>query len=478
MSAPSAEAHRPRWRTALSLVLALLLIGGGYWLATRQPDAPVKSGGRFGRGMMAGMAVPVKVATAESGPLHYVMKAIGTVTAFNTVTVRSQVDGELIHIAFEEGAAVKQGDVLAEIDPRDYQVQLDQALGQQAQNAALLRNAQRDLQRYQQLFKQNSIARQQVDTQQAQVSQLQGAVKSDQAAVDSAKLQLSYTKIIAPISGRAGLRNVDAGNIINASNTEGLVVITQTQPIAVMFSLPQVQLPDVMQKLRAGKTLVVDAYDRDDVNRLASGTLVAVDNQIDVTTGTVKLKARFDNDDEQLFPNQFVNVRVRVDTTESLQVPVIAVQQGTIGAFVYRLDDEDKVHVQTVKTGRVDDGQIGIVSGLTQGQRVVVEGVDRLREGAKVEVVKPGANAPAASLPATGPDGAKSQPGTTSQVGAKAQPRSASQPGAPGQPGTTSQVGAKTQPGPSSQSGTESQSGAQGQPGTKNQADTKSRSGQ
>lgn len=411
MSARRAETHRLRWRTLLSLLLALLLIAGGYWLATRQPDEPVRRGSPFGRGMTAGMPVPVKVATAETGPLHYVIKAIGTVTAFNTVTVRSQVDGELTHIAFEEGAAVSQGEVLAQIDPRDYQVQLDQALGQKAQNEALLLNAQRDLQRYQQLFRQNSIARQQVDTQAAQVSQLQGAIKSDQAAIDDARLKLGYTQITAPISGRAGLRKVDAGNIINASNADGLVVITQTQPIAVMFSLPQVQLPDVLKKLRSGQVLVVDVYDRDDATRLASGKLMAVDNQIDVATGTVRLKARFANEDELLFPNQFVNVRVRVETTEALQVPAMAVQQGTIGAFVYRVDEDDRVHIQTVKTGRVDDGQIGIVSGLAPGQRVVIEGVDRLREGAEVEVVTGDASAPAASLPATGIDSAKSQAG-------------------------------------------------------------------
>src|SRR5690606_10699894 len=249
-SAPQ-EKRRLHW---LWWAAALLLIVGGYWLATRQPAQTVSS--PFSRrGAMAGMPVPVKVAPVQDGRINYVLKAVGTVTAYNTVTVRSQADGELIDIAFTEGQKVKQGDLLAQIDPRSYQVALDQALGQQKQNEAQLRNAQRDLQRYQQLFKQNSIARQQVDTQAALVQQLLGAVASDQAAVDNARLQLGYTRVIAPISGRLGLRNVDAGNIINASSTDGLVVITQTQPISVVFTLPQAQLPEVAAQVRAGKTL-------------------------------------------------------------------------------------------------------------------------------------------------------------------------------------------------------------------------------
>ncbi len=420
MPEPRSELKEKRRLSWLWLAAALLLIVGGYWLATRQPAKTVSN--PFSRhGRMAGMEVPVKVAPVQAGRINYVLRAVGTVTAYNTATVRSQVDGELIEVAFAEGQKVEQGDVLARIDPRSYQVALDQALGQQKQNEAQLRNAQRDLQRYQQLFKQNSIARQQVDTQSALVQQLQGAVASDKAAVDSARLELAYTKVTAPISGRLGLRKVDVGNIINASNTDGLVVITQTQPISVLFSLPQAQLPDVVAQLRTGKTLGIELYDSADARRIASGELASIDNQIDVTTGTVRLKARFDNDDETLFPNQFVNVHLHVDTVDSLVIPSAAVQQGTIGAFVYTVDEQSKVHIQAIKTGRTDDGKTGVASGLKAGQRVVVEGVDRLREGATVKVVSGDAD-PGAAASSTPPAGRAGQRG---QAGAATAPTAA-----------------------------------------------------
>lgn len=404
MSESSSEPYRPRRRWLW--VLLILAIAGAYWLFAKDAAAPAGQAGPAGRpGMLAGMAVPVKLATVETGPIDHTLKAIGTVTAFNTVTVRSRVDGELQKIAFTDGQKVQEGDLLAQIDPRSYQVELDQALGQQKQNEAQLKNAQRDLQRYQLLFKQNSIAKQQVDAQAALVQQFLGSRKSDQAAVDSAKLQLSFTRIIAPISGRLGLRKLDQGNMINASNTDGLVVITQTQPISVMFTLPQAQLPDVLEKLRADKTLTVDLYDRDDIRKIATGELMALDNQIDIATGTVKLKARFANEDESLFPNQFVNVRLRVGTAPSLVLPTMAVQQGSIGAFVYLVDDEDKVHVRPIVVGRVDERRVAVTSGLTAGQRVVVEGVDRLREGAKVQVVSDTAATPGGSDPNAGPAG-------------------------------------------------------------------------
>lgn len=420
MSEPGSEAYRPRRGRWLWLLIVLLAVAGGYWYfsqssapATGQPSAQGRSAG--GRGMMAGMggaAVPVRLATVEAGPIDHTLKAIGTVTAFNTVTVRSRVDGELQKIAFTDGQKVQEGDVLAQIDPRSYQVQLDQALGQQKQNEAQLQNAQRDLQRYQLLFKQNSIAKQQVDAQAALVQQYLGSRKSDQAAVDSAALQLSFTKIIAPLTGRLGLRKLDQGNMINASNTDGLVVITQTQPISVLFTLPQAQLPDVLKQVRAGKTLAVDLYDRDDLNKIASGELMSLDNQIDVATGTVKLKARFANEDESLFPNQFVNVRLRVATAQSLLLPTMAVQQGSIGAFVYLVGDDNKVHVQPVVLGQVDEKRVAVISGLTEGQKVVVEGVDRLREGALIQDVS------AAPVSAGTPAGAAA-PSTTPSSGAR-----------------------------------------------------------
>lgn len=393
MSDTPSASYRQRFRW-LWILIVVLALAGGYWFfygkspsGTSATSAPQgRSAGR-GAGMM-GMATPVRVATVASGPVNHTLKAIGTVTAFNTVIVRSRVDGELQKIAFEDGQKVAAGDVLAEIDPRPFQVQLDQAIGQQQQNIAQLQNAQRDLQRYQQLYKQNSIAKQQLDAQAALVQQYQGSSKSDQAAVDSAKLQLSFTKIVAPLSGRLGLGRLDQGNMINASNADGLVTITQVQPISVVFTLPQAELPDVLRQLRAGNTLVTELYDSSDATQIATGQLVSVDNQIDVATGTVKLKAQFANDDEALFPNQFASVRLQVGATDSLFVPTIAIQQGSTGAFVYRVEANNTVHIQRVVTGRVDQGKVAIVSGLELGQRVVTEGTDRLREGANVQVVE------------------------------------------------------------------------------------------
>lgn len=373
-----------RWLWLLIIVIALV---GGYWWFSGSKVLDKPAAGRSGHGGMMGMAVPVRLATAKVGPINHVLRAIGTVNAFNTVVIRSRVDGELNKVLFEDGQKVDVDTLLAEIDPRSYQVQLDQALGQQKQNAAQLENAKRDLQRYQQLHKQNSIAKQQLDAQAALVQQYLGSQKSDQAAVDNARLQLSFTQITAPISGRLGLRRLDQGNMVNASNADGLVTITQTQPISVVFTLPQAELPDVLQQMGKQQALVAEVYDSTGLHKTAVGQLMSIDNQIDVTTGTVKLKAQFPNDDESLFPNQFVNVRLNLGATDSLYVPSIAVQQSSTGPFVYRVDDQNKVYIQPVITGRTDDDRVAIVSGLEEGQRVVVEGTDRLREAAVVQVI-------------------------------------------------------------------------------------------
>ena len=369
------------------LVLAALL-AGGYWYFSRgsEPAPQGRPGGPMA-GMMA-MQVPVRLAQAQVEPIHQVFDAVGTVTARQTVSVRSRVDGLLEAVYFEDGQAVQAGDTLALIDPRPFQVRLDQARGQLQQVQAQLDNARQDLKRFQTLFRQNSIARQQLDTQLALVAQLDGQVVAGQAAVDEAALELEFTKITAPISGRLGIGQLDAGNMIRSSDAEGLVVITRTRPIDVMFSLPQSQLQAVRDPWRDGQVLKVDLYGRDNAQWLASGTLLAVDNQIDVATGTVRVKAAVENEDEQLFPNQFVNVRLQVAQREQLVVPVNAVQYGSVGAFVYRVGDDDTVSIQTVETGWVEGRRIAILKGLQAGDRVVVEGTDRLREGAKVRVVQ------------------------------------------------------------------------------------------
>lgn len=378
------------------LLLLAMVAAAAYWYFNRDASAPAGQAGGHGpmRSMFAGN-VPVRIATAQSQVLDYTLQAIGTVEAFNTVTVRSRVDGELLELLFEDGQRVEQGDVLARIDPRTYQVQLDQALGQLAQTRAQLQNAQLDLQRYEQLFKQNSLARQQLDTQRALVEQFRATEKTNQAAVDNAQLQLDFTEVTAPISGRLGLRQVDVGNLISANTAEGLVVITQVQPISVRFSLPQGDLPDVLTAMRSGRSLPVRVYAADGVTLLDQGELSAIDNQIDISTGTVSFKARLPNADETLFPNQFVNVELGVDSGQSLAVPVTAVQYGSIGAFVYVLDEDDVVHIREVVPGRVDGGYMAINAGLAAGERVVTDGVDRLREGSKVDIVDTPLAAPA-----------------------------------------------------------------------------------
>lgn len=391
---PQSDANptRPRRRRILPYTVLLLAIAAGaYWYygpGNKTPTAPAgHQGARSGMPGMFNIKVPVRVETAELRTMDHTLGAIGTVEAFNTVTVRSRVEGELQEILFEDGQKVEQGDVLFRIDPRSYQVQLDQALGQHAQNLAQLKNAELDLQRYQQLHKQSSIAKQQLDTQAALVEQHRAIAQTNQAAVDNAKLQLSFTEITAPLSGRLGLGQVDVGNLVGANATEGMVVITQVQPISVRFSLPQADLPDVLTALRSGRRLPVGVYGPDGATLLDQGELSAIDNQIDIGTGTVSIKATLPNPDENLFPNQFVNIRLNVDSGQSLAIPVSAVQYGSIGAFVYVIDEEGAAHIKEIVPGRVDGRYMAISAGLTAGERVVTDGVDRLREGSTVEIV-------------------------------------------------------------------------------------------
>src|SRR6266852_4348055 len=388
-----ASASRPsksRWWLWV-LIVGAVAIGVWYLRGSRVASEAANSAGPAvaGKGKggpgMGNFVVPVVVATAQRGDLPVYFNGIGTVTAFNTVTVRSRVDGQLISIAFKEGQFVHQGDLLAQIDPRPFQVQLEQALGQLAKDQAQRKDAEVNFERFKLLFKEGVIPQQQLDTQGALVGQVDGAITSDQSQIDNAKLQLTYSRITAPISGRIGLRLVDAGNIVHASDTNGLLVITQLQPIAVIFSLPQDQLPQVNAKLHAGVQLAVDAYDRDDTAKIASGKLETIDNQIDITTGTYKLKSVFTNADNALFPNQFVNVHLLVDTKHNLTiVPAAAIQRGPQGTYVYAADTDNTAKIRIVTVAQTTGDSVGLSAGLNAGDRVVIDGLDKLQDGTKI----------------------------------------------------------------------------------------------
>ncbi len=384
------------------LLSLAVLGGGGYWGYQKWVQTPadaaadakgdtkdaqgktVKGKGKGGRPV-----APVAVATARSGNVNVYISGLGTVTPLRTVTVRSRVDGQLMRVLFKEGQAVKEGDLLAEIDSRSYQAQLLQAEGQMQRDQALLANARVDLERYRLLLKQDSIAEQQVSSQQALVRQFEGTAKVNQGQVDSARLQLSYARVTAPISGQLGLRQVDQGNIVRAGDAAGLVVITQVTPITVVFTIPQDSLQAVLKRLKSGERIPVEAYDREQKVRLAMGRLLTADNQIDTTTGTIKLKAQFANDEGLLFPNQFVNVRMLVDTREdAVTIPASAIQRGAQGLFVYVVNEDQTVSLRPVKTGVTEGTRIEVESGVKPRERVVIDGMDRLRDGMKVEIAE------------------------------------------------------------------------------------------
>ncbi|MET0378475.1 MAG: efflux RND transporter periplasmic adaptor subunit [Spongiibacteraceae bacterium] len=391
------------------IVLVTLVAVGALFFFGADEDPPATPQGWGG-------PVPVRLVEARREALAIELTALGTVTALNTVTVRSRVDGELVKVLFDEGQMVKAGELLAEIDPRPYAVALAEAEGQQQQNLALLKNAESNFELYRGLFAQDSIARQQLDNQEALVRQYRGTLKIDQARVDNARLQLSFTHIRAPISGRLGLRRIDAGNLISSGDTEGLVVITQIHPVGTLFNLPEADLPAVLAALETGKPLAVEAWNRAGAQRLATGVLRTVDNRIDTTTGTVSLRAEFNNEKGSLFANQFVNVRLRVNTLDDATVlPTAAVQHGSAGTFVYVVNtgapivaDETKtanpkkidktkdgaapagprVSVRRVEVGPSNGERTAILSGLEPGERVVLEGLDGLREGAEIIIVE------------------------------------------------------------------------------------------
>ncbi|WP_308562477.1 MdtA/MuxA family multidrug efflux RND transporter periplasmic adaptor subunit [uncultured Klebsiella sp.] len=391
------DSNKHRW--AAVLVVAIVA-GGAYWFwqgretANGQPPAatgqgakvPGSGGGRHGR--FGATLAPVQAATATRESVPRYLSGLGTVTAANTVTVRSRVDGQLLAIHFTEGQQVKAGDLLAEIDPSQFKVNLAQAQAELAKDQATLANARRDLARYQQLAKTNLVSRQELDTQQSLVDETQATIKADEANVASAQLQLNWSRITAPIDGRVGLKQVDIGNQIASGDTTGIVVLTQTHPIDLVFTLPESQIATVVQAQKAGKKLVVDAWDRTNKQKISEGYLLSLDNQIDATTGTIKLKARFNNQDDALFPNQFVNARMLVDTEQNaVVIPAAALQMGNEGHFVWVLNDENQVSKHNVTPGIQDSLKVVINAGLSAGDRVVTDGIDRLTEGAKVEVV-------------------------------------------------------------------------------------------
>ena len=373
-------------------VLLLVIVAGGYWYyrgRNSQADAAGAGGkgpGGAAMGAPGSFVVPVVVATATKGDLPVFLNGLGNVTAFNTVTVRSRVDGQIVKINFTEGQNVTAGQALVEIDPRPYQVQLEQAEGQLAKDQAQLKDVQVDYERFKLLFQEGVIPKQQLDTQQAQVGTFEGAIKADNATIDNAKLQIMYSHITAPISGRVGLRLVDMGNMVHATDTNGLLVITQLQPIATLFSLPQDQLPQVMARMKKGAPISVEAYDRDNTTKLATGKLLTIDNQIDTTTGTYKLKAVFDNTKNELFPNQFVNVHLLVDTKKNVVlVPTTAILRGPQGTYVFAVGSNNNVKIHIVTLAEANGNITGISSGLNPGDVVVTDGQDKLQDGSKVE---------------------------------------------------------------------------------------------
>jgi membrane fusion protein, multidrug efflux system len=385
LSAPPRERHRRWWFAALAIVIAAVVAGYYLWPKT-EPQSTAQQRRTKG-GPNAGRPMPVVAAPAKTADVDVYLSGLGTVTPLATVTVKSRVDGQLLRVLFREGQMVKAGELLAEIDPRPFEVQLTQAEGQMARDQAQLRNAQLDLERYRTLFAQDSIAKQQLDTQAALVRQFEGAVKADQGQVDNARLQLTYSRVTAPVSGRVGLRQVDPGNIVHASDQNGIVVITQLQPITVVFTIPEDNVHVVMQRVRGADKLPVDAFDRAEKVKLATGMLLTVDNQIDPATGTVKLKAQFPNDNYALFPNQFVNARMLVEVKKDATIiPSAAVQRGTPGTFVYVVKSDNTVTVRPVKLGPAQGDNVAIEAGLKPAELVVTDGADKLREGAQVEL--------------------------------------------------------------------------------------------
>jgi multidrug efflux system membrane fusion protein len=423
IEAPSIERSpakpRSRWRSGLTTTIVLALLVGGVVWWTRQGTAPQHGNGGPGRN-----APPMSVVdeVIGKGDVGVKLNALGTVTSLATVTIRSQISGYLMRVAFKEGDEVKKGDLIAEIDSRPYEATLAQAKGQLARDEALLKGAQVDLQRYQNLAAQNAVPRQTLDTQIALVAQDQGTVEADRAAVRSAEVNLNYTKILSPIDGRVGLRQVDQGNYVTPGDANGIVVITELVPISVLFTVPEDNLQAIAKRLKEGAVLPTTALDRSAANTLADGTLNTFDSQIDQTTGTIKLRALFANEERALFPNQFVNIRLLLDTHKDVTTMSTAgIQRGVPGTFAYLINPDNTVSVRPVQLGVTDGDRVEVLSGLSPGDRVVIDGADKLRDGAKIvlrqaadasnphAVPAPGQTNPDTGKDQTNPDAGKNQ---------------------------------------------------------------------
>jgi membrane fusion protein, multidrug efflux system len=408
--APVLKSKPRRGKLVVGLIVLIGLAAGAYYAyRTQYATQPAPTAQRT---VPQGAPQSVGAATIAAGDIRVIVNALGTVTPIATVTVQTQINGQFLEVGFTEGQTVKKGDFLAQIDPRPYQLLQAQFEGQLAHDQGVLAQSQIDLTRYQKLAEQNSIARQQYEDQVYIVQQNQGTVKLDQAQIDQQKLNIIYCRIVSPVTGRVGLRLVDPGNYIQTTNATGIAVVTQMQPITVIFPIPEDDLPDILPQLNAGTPLQVFAYDRANVKQLATGRVMALDSQIDTTTGTVKVRAQFDNADNALFPNQFVNAQLLVKTLHNVvTVPTAAIQRGAPGTYVYVINSDNTVSVRPIKAGPTDGPTAAVDSGLSVGERVVVDGTDRLREGARVVV--PGARGatPAAGNPnAQAPDAAQPQP--------------------------------------------------------------------
>lgn len=411
MSTPSPSAAHVKRRILVWCLVFLvcgLLAFAIFRPVTNQPVA--------GKRSSSGAPISVSIATAQKGNIEIKNQALGTVTPLTNVVLRTQINGYLVAVRFQEGQIVQKGDVIADIDSRPYELSETLAAGSLTRDEALLKDAQLNFDRYKKLFSEAAIAKQQLDTQESLVAQYRGAVETDHAQVDQAKLNITYCHITAPISGRLGLRQIDIGNYAQTSDTNGLVTLTQLQPISVIFALPEDDLTAIMQRMKEGATLEVTAFDRTRSQKLATGKLIAVDNQVDTTTGTVKFRAQFDNDDESLFPNQFVNVDILVSTLQdALIIPSAAVQRGSPGTYVYRINADSTVSIVPIKLGPSSGLNVAVTDGLSVGDKVVIDGTDKLREGTKINLPSDQPAAAASAEPPSGdnPSSATPDKGTT-----------------------------------------------------------------